>query len=65
MMTYYEMTYGRRDDTCKQFNECLVKATHLLKLVSQQVGTNPTYNDLREIMSLRSDLDVLEDSLKD
>ena len=65
MMSYYEMTYGRRDDNRKQFNECLFKATHLLKLVSQQVGTNPTYHDLREIMSLRSDLDVLEDSLKD
>ncbi len=56
---------NNRDDTRKQFNECLVKATDLLRLVSQQIGTNPTYGDLLDIMCLRSELDVLEDSLKE
>ena len=59
------MMNNNRDDTRKQFNECLVKATDLLRLVSQQIGTNPTYGDLLDIMCLRSELDVLEDSLKE
>ena len=52
-----------RDDTRRQFTVCLSKATELLGLVSRQVGTNPTYGNLQDIMSLRSELDVLEDSL--
>ena len=59
------MMNNGRNDTRKQFNECLIKATDLLRLVSQQIGTNPTYGDLLDIMCLRSELDVLEDSLKE
>jgi hypothetical protein len=52
-----------KDDTRRYFTVCLRKATELLGLISRQVGTNPTYGDLQDIMSLRSELDVLEDSL--
>jgi hypothetical protein len=56
------MRYGK-DDTRRYFTVRLSKATELLGLISRQVGTNPTYGDLQDIMSLRSELDVLEDSL--
>jgi hypothetical protein len=59
------MMNNGRNNTRRQFNVCLIKATDLLRLVSRQVGTNPTYGNLLDIMSLRSELDVLEDSLKE
>ena len=52
-----------RNNTRRQFNVCLIKATDLLRLVSRQVGTNPSYGDLQDIMSLRSELEDLEDSV--
>jgi hypothetical protein len=57
------MMRNGKDDTRRYFTVCLSKATELLGLISRQVGTNPTYGDLQDIMSLRSELDVLEDSL--
>ena len=52
-----------KDATRRHFTVCLGRATELLGLISQQVGTNPTYGNLQEIMSLRSELEDLEDSL--
>jgi hypothetical protein len=57
------MMRNEKDDTRRHFTVCLGRATELLGLISRQVDTNPTYGDLQDIMSLRSELEDLEDSL--
>ena len=57
------MMRKEKDATRRHFTVCLGRATELLSLISRQVGTNPTYGDLQDIMSLRSEVEDLEDSL--
>ena len=50
------MTQARREVIRKRFRKCLERARRLLNVMSIQTGTDLTYSDLLEIMSLRSGL---------
>jgi hypothetical protein len=49
--------WEERDYYRQHFAVCLGKAEELIKIVSNQRDTNPTYSDLQDIMALRSGLD--------
>ena len=51
------MTWEEKEAIRGRFTVCLRKATELLRVVSRQDCTNPTYHDLQDIMSRRSGLD--------
>ena len=51
------MTREEKEVIRRRFMMCLSRAAELLDVVSRQDGTNPTYPDLLDIMSLRSGLE--------
>jgi hypothetical protein len=51
------MTQEEKEVIRRRFTTCLGRAAALLDVVSKQDGTNPTYPDLLDIMSLWSGLE--------
>ena len=49
------MTLTRKEVVRRPFRKCLGRAKQLLNVMSMQTGTNPTYWDLLDIMSLDPD----------
>ena len=57
LLVYVTMAPAKKGIVRKRFRKCLGKAEALLDVVARQMGTDPTFTDMIELMRLRSGLE--------